>query len=94
MEIFRSNEDIYRFTNEIILQAKDNGDKNIVDLLESAVKRGGFLPSERLGELRIAFSELVIIIEDEKKNYPIKEIKMVIHAIDKAFKRSNRPFPS
>jgi len=92
MRTFNSNEDVYRFTNEIILQARDNGDKNIVDLLENAVSRGGFLPSERLGALRIAYSELLKIVKDGKMNYPVQEIKMVIGVINKAFRRSNRPF--
>jgi len=90
MRVFKSNEDIYSFANEIITQAKAQGDVKAVKLLQNAIDRGGFLPSEKLGELRIAFEELD---RETKEEYLIllrSDIKAAIHSINEAFKRANR----
>lgn len=92
MRSFKSNEDIYIFANELINRAKINGDFKIIDVLERAINRGGFSPSERLGELRIAFKEIQKIIKDEDKICPLDDIRAAINAIDKAFNEANRPW--
>lgn len=90
MREFKSNEDIYSFANEIIIQARARGDVKAVKLLQNAIDRGGFLPTERLGELRLAFEELD---RETKEEYLIllrSDIKSAIRSINEAFKRANR----
>lgn len=90
MRAFRSNEDIYSFANDIITLAKAQGDIKTVKLVQDAIDRGGFLPSERLGELRFAFEELE---RETKVEYIVllrEDIKAAIHTINEAFKRANR----
>lgn len=90
MREFKSNEDIYSFANEIIIQARARGDVKAAKLLQNAIDRGGILPTERLGELRLAFKELD---RETKEEYLIllrSDIKAAIRSINEAFKRSNR----
>jgi len=89
--VFRSNEDIYHFVNEIMTLAKTNNDSKTMMILQDAIDRGGFLHSERLGELLIAFKEFE---RETNKEYIFMihdDIKAAIQYINKAFKRANRP---
>jgi hypothetical protein len=90
MQEFKSNEDIYKFVNEIITQAKAQGDVKTVNLLQNAIDRGGFLPSERLGELRLAFEELDRGTKEEYLILLRRDIKAAIRSINEALKRANR----
>jgi len=90
MREFNSNEDIYTFANEIITQAKTRCDVKVVKLLQSAIERGGLLPSERLGELRLAFEELCKETEDEYLILLRSDIQAAIRSISKSFKMANR----
>ena len=90
MREFRFTEDIYSFANELIVEAKAHGDVNSIKLLQNAIDRGGLLPSERLGELRLALEELN---RAQNKDYLIlmrSDIRAAIRSINMAFKRSNR----
>jgi hypothetical protein len=90
MRVFKSNEDIYSFANEIITQANARGDVKAVKILQNAIDRGGFLPSERLGELRIAFEELDREMKEEYLILLRSDIRAAIRSINEAFKRANR----
>jgi hypothetical protein len=90
MREFRFTEDIYSFANELIVEAKAHGDVNSIKLLQNAIDRGGLLPSERLGELRLAFEELNRAINKDYLILLRSDIKAAIRSINMAFKRSNR----
>lgn len=90
MRKFNSNDEFFHFVHDLINQARTHGDNKTQQLLQDALARGGFQPSEIFGELRIAFVE---IQRNAKEDYiiPLKEdIKAAISAIDEAFKRANR----
>jgi len=90
MREFRFTEDIYSFANELIEEAKAHGDVNSIELLQTAIDRGGLLPSERLGELRFAFEELNRAINMDYLILLQSDIRAAIRSINMAIKRSNR----
>lgn len=90
MREFRFTEDIYSFANELIVEAKAHGDIDSIELLQNAIDRGGLLPSERLGELRLAFEELNRAINKDYLILLRSDIKAAIRSINIAIKRSNR----
>ena len=90
MRSFNSNEDIYDFVSEIIVIAEAHGDHTTAQLIQDAIDRGGFLPSERLGELSLVLKAL-----KKKKNATYllslhREIDLAINVISEAIKDANR----
>lgn len=90
MRSFKSNEEIYSFVNEIMVLAKANSDYSTAQLIQDAIDQGGFLPTERLGELGLALRTL-IKRRDARYLSPLRrDIGIAISAINKALNDANR----
>jgi hypothetical protein len=85
LRAFKSYQDIYGFTAELINLANRSGDPETARLLHDAL-RNNFTASEILGDLRIVLKRLS---QEKGKAYlaPFRgDIKGLIHAVNKALR--------
>jgi hypothetical protein len=83
MREFKTNQDLYAFTEELIALSIRNGDESAAQLLHDAL-RCHFTASEIFGEIRIALKN---IQTDQNYLQPYRnDIKKAIHFINMAFR--------